>query len=532
MPTATLDTPVLPRVPTGAPIGRSASAATVGAATVGAATGGAATGGAGTETGQGFLQLLDSAVADVAAPGLVQPGVATPAAGIAALPGLQPAALTDRAPGPPDGAADGASSGLRVPPQGPSASPSTRRNAAATHRAGIAEPEPPSVSGAEDDPLSEACPADTTCDVPVASAQGQAQDATAWGKPVGAEPAGPPNAAPVLSDAAATSPVVSKPSAGASARSARSTSPVRTRAKGSETVASSALDPQQGGAGTPFVAPDRAGIVTTPTNPPPGPPPASKPGARPTAAAITAPTAGPLLATADKEPGTTPSAELSPALAGAVLPGFAAHLPQDPVSALGSAAAQPAKLAGVSAATGFATPGVAAPLAFAADAGAAVVRTPAAKALPVPAPASVVAPVLLHLTRTDDIQRLSVRLDPAELGAVEIRVERAATGPARVELVAAHAGTLDLLRADATALNRALDTAGVPPEGRQISFSLGGSDTGSGGASSDAGGSAFSGPGYGAGQNGQQTYGRTLPPAAPTPAASGTWQQFGVDLLA
>ena len=126
-----------------------------------------------------------------------------------------------------------------------------------------------------------------------------------------------------------------------------------------------------------------------------------------------------------------------------------------------------------------------------------------------------------------------MRLDPAELGAVEIRVERAATGPARVELLAAHAGTLDLLRADGAALNRALDAAGVPAEGRQVSFSLGnGGDAGGGGMPANTGGSAFGGPDQGTGQSGQNAYARQPAQAAPPPAASAAWQRFGVDLLA
>ena len=145
-----------------------------------------------------------------------------------------------------------------------------------------------------------------------------------------------------------------------------------------------------------------------------------------------------------------------------------------------------------------------------------------------PPPVAQIAPVLVHIARTDDVQRLTVRLEPAELGPIEVRVERAANGPAKVELFTARADTLDLLRSDGAALNRALDSAGVPADGRQLSFNLGSSH---GDGSSFSGGSGFrfgesgSSPG-----GGQQPHPHFFTAAAAAPGAG--WQRAGVDLLA
>jgi hypothetical protein len=65
-----------------------------------------------------------------------------------------------------------------------------------------------------------------------------------------------------------------------------------------------------------------------------------------------------------------------------------------------------------------------------------------------------------------------VRLDPAELGRVQIRIERRKDGPTRVTLTAERPQTLDLLVRDQIQLHRALDQAGIPNEGRSVAFRL------------------------------------------------------------
>jgi hypothetical protein len=69
-------------------------------------------------------------------------------------------------------------------------------------------------------------------------------------------------------------------------------------------------------------------------------------------------------------------------------------------------------------------------------------------------------------------QTLVIRLDPLELGRVQIRVERSQDGPARVVLSVERTDTLMLLLQDRPRLDQALDQAGVPAAGRIVEFSL------------------------------------------------------------
>ena len=66
-----------------------------------------------------------------------------------------------------------------------------------------------------------------------------------------------------------------------------------------------------------------------------------------------------------------------------------------------------------------------------------------------------------------------IRLAPTELGHVQVRIERPADAPARVVLAVERPDTLMLLMRDQPQLNRALDAAGVPPDGRTLQFALG-----------------------------------------------------------
>jgi len=69
-------------------------------------------------------------------------------------------------------------------------------------------------------------------------------------------------------------------------------------------------------------------------------------------------------------------------------------------------------------------------------------------------------------------QHLTIRLDPAELGRVQVRIERTPGGPARVDLVVERPDTLLLLLRDQPQLHRALDLAGVPAADRTLQFHL------------------------------------------------------------
>ncbi len=89
-----------------------------------------------------------------------------------------------------------------------------------------------------------------------------------------------------------------------------------------------------------------------------------------------------------------------------------------------------------------------------------------------PTPAQQVLPALVSLGHSQGVRHVTVRLDPQELGRLQIRVEQPKDGPARVTLTAERPQTLDLLMRDQAQLHRALDQAGVPAEGRSISFHL------------------------------------------------------------
>jgi len=84
-----------------------------------------------------------------------------------------------------------------------------------------------------------------------------------------------------------------------------------------------------------------------------------------------------------------------------------------------------------------------------------------------------VAPALISLARAPDgAQRMTLRLDPPELGQMQIRIERPQEAAARVEITVEKPETLTLLLRDQPQLQRALDQAGVPPDGRSVTFHM------------------------------------------------------------
>jgi flagellar hook-length control protein FliK len=137
--------------------------------------------------------------------------------------------------------------------------------------------------------------------------------------------------------------------------------------------------------------------------------------------------------------------------------------------------------------------------------------------------------------------QITLRLDPGELGHVDIRIERAADGSAAIQVTVERPETLKLMLADQPQLHRALDAAGLPQDGRSLTLSLatpnpggGGNHPGpSGGGFGAAGGQGGSQGGGQAGANtrqGQQQ-GRALPPPPQSGAAS-PWMRAGVDITA
>jgi flagellar hook-length control protein FliK len=86
-------------------------------------------------------------------------------------------------------------------------------------------------------------------------------------------------------------------------------------------------------------------------------------------------------------------------------------------------------------------------------------------------PAAQLAPALVQMGHAPDgAQRLTVRLDPPELGLVQVRIDRPAEAAARVEITVEKPETLTLLLRNQPQLQHALDLAGVPAEGRSVTF--------------------------------------------------------------
>lgn len=98
--------------------------------------------------------------------------------------------------------------------------------------------------------------------------------------------------------------------------------------------------------------------------------------------------------------------------------------------------------------------------------------------LPMPSPPTTpmqqVMPVVASVvtSREGAPQTLVIRLEPAELGRVQVLIERSAEGLSLITLQAERPDTLQLLVRDQPQLHRALDLAGVPTDGRLLQFQL------------------------------------------------------------
>ena len=117
-------------------------------------------------------------------------------------------------------------------------------------------------------------------------------------------------------------------------------------------------------------------------------------------------------------------------------------------------------------------------------------------------PSQQLAPALVQLTHAGGGGQLTLQLNPGELGRVHIQIDRAADGSASVHVTADRPETLQLLVADQAQLHHALDSAGLPQDGRTLSLSLTRPDASAGdGFGAGAGGN---GPPADERQNGQQ----------------------------
>jgi flagellar hook-length control protein FliK len=104
------------------------------------------------------------------------------------------------------------------------------------------------------------------------------------------------------------------------------------------------------------------------------------------------------------------------------------------------------------------------------------VSTTASVAAPAPthhpaSPADQVAPTLLTLAKTaEGGQQMTVRLQPADLGMVQVKIERALSGATQIDITADNPATLLALQRDQPQLHRTLDDAGIPAAGRTVTF--------------------------------------------------------------
>ncbi len=87
-------------------------------------------------------------------------------------------------------------------------------------------------------------------------------------------------------------------------------------------------------------------------------------------------------------------------------------------------------------------------------------------------PAAQLAPALFSLVRSGTSTVLTLRLEPASLGQVQVEITRSPAGPASVKVTAEQSETLLLLVRDQPALQQALGRAGLTLDPQSVSFHL------------------------------------------------------------
>ncbi len=114
--------------------------------------------------------------------------------------------------------------------------------------------------------------------------------------------------------------------------------------------------------------------------------------------------------------------------------------------------------------------------------------------------------VAMHLSKAaqNGIDRMTIRLDPAELGRVHVKLEVGHDGRTIALVAAERPETLELLQRDARSLERALQQAGLETDSDSLSFSLSQGDQQGGALADGASNGADNGKGGGNdGGNGQ-----------------------------
>jgi flagellar hook-length control protein FliK len=86
-------------------------------------------------------------------------------------------------------------------------------------------------------------------------------------------------------------------------------------------------------------------------------------------------------------------------------------------------------------------------------------------------PVEQLAPALLTMAKTaDGGQQMTVRLHPADLGMVQVRIAQAASGMTQIDITTDNPATLLALQRDQPQLHRTLDDAGIAAAGRTVTF--------------------------------------------------------------
>lgn len=156
----------------------------------------------------------------------------------------------------------------------------------------------------------------------------------------------------------------------------------------------------------------------------------------------------------------------------------------------------------------------------------------------IPGPAAQLAPALVHIAAAPDgTQHVTVKLAPVELGELRVHIERPREGPVQVTVEATRPETLQLLRQDQPALHRALDQAGLPPDGRIVVLQQASPDAGSQRQATPSGaGSALTGEGGSSRNGGGQGWGGYGSGAdeAPgeRPRRRSAWLRAGINITA
>ena len=146
----------------------------------------------------------------------------------------------------------------------------------------------------------------------------------------------------------------------------------------------------------------------------------------------------------------------------------------------------------------------------------------------------------LHI-RPDGSSQLTIRLDPAELGHVQVQITRGQDGASSVRVAVERVETLGRLQADITHLHLALDRAGVPeqrnvtlhlaPQDQAGSSAPSGQNASSGGGHGNQGGSQSPSRGQATGHNAEpQQAGVAIPPQ--TRSATSYRIDTGIDITA